>query len=81
MALERQSAKRPPAFPSCILRGHGTAIHSAQFVHHNSHLLTGDADGWVILWKVQTKRALVVWKAHNGSILGIAEWGNENIIT
>lgn len=81
MAVERQSATLPPAQPSFILRGHAAQIHSVQFVRQNTRLITGDADGWVILWKLETKRALAVWKAHNGAILGSAEWGQDKLVT
>ena len=81
MAIERQASLLPPAQPSYILRGHASQIHSAQFVRQNSRLLTGDAEGWVVYWNVETKRALAVWKAHDGPILGTAEWGRDKIIT
>ncbi|KAF2031474.1 WD40 repeat-like protein [Setomelanomma holmii] len=77
---ERQSSALPPA-PSYILRGHTGQIHSVRFVRQNSRLLTGDADGWVVYWKVETKRALAVWKAHDAAILGTEEWGHDKIIT
>jgi hypothetical protein len=52
-----------------------------RFVHHNTRLLTADADGWVAYWKVETKRALAVWKAHEGTILATAPWGRDKILT
>jgi hypothetical protein len=81
MAVERQSTTLPPAVPSCILRLHASHIHSVQFVRQNSRLLTGDADGWVVYWKVETKRPLGVWRAHDGPVVGFAEWGTDKIIT
>jgi WD40 repeat protein len=81
MAVERQTSTLPPAQPSYILRGHRSQIHSVQFVRQNSRLLTGDADGWVVYWKLETKRALAVWKAHEGAILGTGEWGRDKFIT
>ncbi|XPS99793.1 Astra associated protein 1 Asa1 [Ascochyta lentis] len=81
MAAERQSSTLSPAQPSYILRGHASQIHSVQFVRHNARLITGDADGWVIYWKLETKRALAVWKAHDSAILGTAEWGHDKILT
>ena len=81
MALERQSSVLPPAQPSYILRGHTSQIHSVRFVRNNTRLFTGDADGWVVLWRVETKRALAVWKAHDAAILGTAEWGRDKVIT
>ncbi|KAF3003693.1 ASTRA complex subunit [Curvularia kusanoi] len=81
MAAERQSSTLPPAQPSYILRGHTAQIHSVQFARENTRLITGDADGWVIFWKLETKRALAVWKAHDGAILGTAEWARDKVIT
>jgi WD40 repeat protein len=81
MALERQTSALPPAQPSYILRGHTSQIHSVQFVRQNRRLLTGDADGWVVYWKLETKRPLAVWKAHHGAILGTGEWGRDRLIT
>ena len=74
-------ATLPPPLPSCILRGHASHIHCVQFVRHNAYLLTGDAHGCVIYWSLATKRAVYVWKAHAGPILGIAQWGYDRIIT
>jgi hypothetical protein len=61
-------------------------IHPARTYRSNpccavSRLLTGDADGWVILWHTTSKRAVVVWRAHNHSILGFAAWAQDKIIT
>jgi len=81
MAFERQSSTLPPAQPSYILRGHTSQIHSVQFARNNTRLITGDADGWVIYWKLETKRALAVWKAHDGAILGTAEWARDKVLT
>jgi WD40 repeat protein len=81
MALHRQSQPLPAPHPSYILRGHASHIHCLRFVHHNSRLLTGDADGWVAYWKLETKRPLAVWKAHDGTILATASWGRDKILT
>jgi WD40 repeat protein len=81
MAVERQSATLPPPQPSAILRGHASQIHSVQFVRQNSRLLSGDAEGYVVYWQVETKRPLAVWKAHAGPILGFAQWSHDKIIT
>jgi hypothetical protein len=81
MAVERQSSALPSAQPSYILRGHNSQIHGVRFVRQNTRLLTGDAEGWVVYWKLETKRALAVWKAHDGAILATEEWGQDKIIT
>ncbi|KAH7116015.1 WD40-repeat-containing domain protein [Dendryphion nanum] len=60
MAVERQAAALPPAQPTYIFRGHTAHIHSVQILHQNTRLLTGDADGWLVLWKLESKRPLAL---------------------
>ncbi|KAF2659207.1 WD40 repeat-like protein [Lophiostoma macrostomum CBS 122681] len=81
MATERQSSSLPPAQPSYIFRGHAAHIHSVQIVRRNSRLVTGDADGWVVYWNLESKRPVAVWKAHDAAILGTAEWGSDKLVT
>ncbi|GME27423.1 wd40 repeat-like protein [Neofusicoccum parvum] len=78
---QRPHPERPPAQPAYVLRGHAAQVHAARFVRHNSRLLTGDADGWVVLWDIATKRAVAVWHAHEGAVLGFGTWGEDNIIS
>lgn len=79
-AGDTQSSSLPPAQPAYILRGHTAQIHSVHFFRQNLRLLTGDADGWVVLWDVPIKRPVVVWKPHEATVLGLGSWG-EKIIT
>lgn len=44
-------------------------------------MLTGDAEGWIVLWSLTIKRPVAVWRAHEGSILGASAWGSDKIIT
>ncbi|KAF2739015.1 WD40 repeat-like protein [Polyplosphaeria fusca] len=46
--------------PSFVLRGHATQIHSVQFVRQNTRLLTGDGDGYVVCWKLESKRPVAL---------------------
>jgi WD40 repeat protein len=71
----------PPAQPAYILRGHSTQIHSTEFMRSNSRLVTGDADGWIVVWGLAIKRPVAVWKAHEGTILGARAWGDGRLIT
>ncbi|RKF72956.1 ASTRA-associated protein 1 [Golovinomyces cichoracearum] len=71
----------PPAKPAYILRGHGSSINAIAFVRENSRLVTGDAEGWIVMWDLATKRPTAVWRAHLASILGISDWGRDKIIT
>ncbi|KAF4627966.1 hypothetical protein G7Y89_g10184 [Cudoniella acicularis] len=67
--------------PSYILRGHGAQVHSTSFIRSNTRLVTGDAEGWIVIWSLATKRPVAVWGAHEGSILGADAWGVDKIIT
>jgi len=71
----------PPAQPAYILRGHSAQIHSTSFIRSNSRLVTGDAEGWIVLWSLASKRPVAVWKAHKGAILGATAWDDQKIIT
>ncbi|KAF2645371.1 WD40 repeat-like protein [Massarina eburnea CBS 473.64] len=81
MDSEQQRSAHGPARPSYVFRGHTAQIHSAHITRRNTCLVTGDADGWVVIWKLETKRPLAVWRAHEGAILGTAEWGTGKYIT
>lgn len=65
------SSLHPPATPRYILRGHASPIHALHFFGLNSRLASADADGWIVIWDVVTKRPRVVWKAHEGSVLEV----------
>jgi hypothetical protein len=83
-ARARAHAHRCPrgaAQPSYIFRGHTAPIHSVQLLRRNACLLTGDADGWLVCWRLHTKRPLAVWKAHDAAILATAEWGPDKVVT
>ncbi|KAL8939918.1 MAG: hypothetical protein Q9211_002522 [Gyalolechia sp. 1 TL-2023] len=71
----------PPLQPSFILRGHSAQVHAVHFIHGNTRLLTGDADGWLVSWNLALKRPVAVWRAHTNAILGIGSWGDDRIIT
>lgn len=75
------AAEEGPALPAYILRGHKASVHAAAFVHGNERLLTGDADGFVVAWDLTIFRPRAVWQAHTNAILGLADWGNDRVIT
>lgn len=70
-----------PPQPKAILRGHKAQVHAATFIRSNERLLTGDADGFVIVWDLSIMRATAVWHAHDNAILGISEWAPDRVIT
>ncbi|KAJ4319550.1 Astra associated protein 1 Asa1 [Fusarium piperis] len=67
--------------PKSILRGHKSQVHAAVFIRSNERLVTGDADGFVVVWDLTIMRPRVVWRAHEKAILGIRGWGDDKIIT
>jgi hypothetical protein len=67
--------------PRSILRGHKVQVYAATFIRRNKRLVTGDADGFVIVWDLTILRPRAVWKAHEKAILGIREWGTDRLIT
>lgn len=71
----------PPAQPAYVLRGHAAQIHAVCFIRSNSRLVTGDADGWIVIWSLVTKRPVAVWRAHEGTLLGARSWGEDRLIT
>ena len=71
----------PPAQPVYVLRGHSVSVHALAFLRHNLRLLTGDADGWVSLWSLASKRAVAVWRAHHATVLALKEWDDEKIVS
>lgn len=76
-----QASLHEPAQPAYVLRGHAAQIHAVLFLRANLRILTGDAEGWVVLWSTTTKRAVAVWRAHQNSILGFGAWDEDRIIT
>ncbi|RKL35002.1 ASTRA-associated protein 1 [Fusarium proliferatum] len=67
--------------PKSILRGHKSQIHTATFIRSNERLITGDADGFVVLWDLTIMRPRAVWRAHEKALLGVGGWGDDKIIT
>jgi WD40 repeat protein len=61
----------PPATPTYILRGHATPIHALQIFNKKLRLVSGDADGWIVVWDLIFKRPVAVWKAHEGAVLEV----------
>jgi WD40 repeat protein len=71
----------PPPTPAYIFRGHNAPIHSVAFIRTNTRLVTGDAEGWIVVWNLDLRRPVAVWRAHEGSVLGVGEWGARRLVT
>ncbi|GAB7362660.1 hypothetical protein MBLNU230_g2969t1 [Neophaeotheca triangularis] len=79
----------PPAQPTYTLRGHTAQLHSLHFYSPPSLpssppsssrvlLFSGDADGWVVVWDLVTRRAVLVWRPHRGGVLGVGVWARRD---
>ncbi len=80
--MSTQNGPAPaPAQPKGILRGHRAQVHAAAFVRDSERLVTGDADGFAVAWDLTVMRPKAVWRAHANTILGIAAWGTDRVIT
>ncbi|KAJ5946843.1 hypothetical protein N7454_003682 [Penicillium verhagenii] len=71
MATPTHQAPSGPATPVYILRGHGAPIHALDFFSQNLRLVSGDANGWIVIWDLVSKRPVTVWKAHAGAVLEV----------
>lgn len=71
MAEASGQSQKSAAIPVYILRGHASPIHALYIFSQNLRLVSGDADGWVVIWDLVTKRPVTVWKAHEGAVLEV----------
>ncbi|KAJ5159876.1 uncharacterized protein N7482_006880 [Penicillium canariense] len=71
MANTSGQTQQSSATPVYILRGHAAPIHALNVFAQNLRLVSGDADGWVVIWDLVTKRPITVWKAHEGAVLEV----------
>ncbi|KAK4953756.1 Astra associated protein 1 Asa1 [Elasticomyces elasticus] len=76
-----QNTTLPPAQPVYVLRGHTAQIHTVHFLRQNLRLVSGDAEGWVVLWDVPIRRPVAVWRAHKSAVLTLNTWDVDKIIT
>ncbi|KAJ5817899.1 hypothetical protein N7447_007907 [Penicillium robsamsonii] len=68
--MDNKSAQaQSQATPIYILRGHASPIHALHIYSQNLRLVSGDANGWIVVWDLVTKRPVTAWKAHEGAIL------------
>ncbi|RAH53584.1 WD repeat protein [Aspergillus piperis CBS 112811] len=78
MSAQSSQVRQPPATPTYILRGHAAAIHALQIFHQNLRLVSGDANGWIVVWDLVSKRPRATWKAHDGAVLEVKGFNFRN---
>ncbi|CAG8275032.1 unnamed protein product [Penicillium olsonii] len=67
----RSNQAQSAATPVYILRGHNAPIHALHIYNQNLRLISGDANGWIVVWDLVTKRPVAAWKAHAGAVLEV----------
>jgi WD40 repeat protein len=40
-----------------------------------------DADGWIVVWDMTSRRPIAVWKGHDAGVLSVHNWGEDKLIT
>ena len=75
------SSSATPPTPSYIFRGHTSSIHALLFFRYNHFFASGDSEGWVVIWRLTTRRPVAAWKAHDGGVMGIKDCGGTRLIT
>ncbi|KAJ9654359.1 Astra associated protein 1 Asa1 [Neophaeococcomyces mojaviensis] len=70
-----------PPIPAYIFRGHHVAIHALHFFQNNRFFASGDSDGWIVVWRLTTRRPAAAWKAHEGGIMGIKDWDGTRLLS
>jgi WD40 repeat protein len=68
---QSQPSSLPVATPRYIFRGHKSSIHALHIFDSNALLVSADADGWIVIWSLVTKRPVAVWKAHEAAVLEV----------
>ncbi|ORY31812.1 hypothetical protein BCR39DRAFT_525501 [Naematelia encephala] len=63
-----------PPIPLHIIRSHTAALSTAIFNPDNSLLYSADQEGWISVLDLRVRRVVCHWKAHDGGVLGLAEW-------
>lgn len=71
------SESLPPS-PFFLLRGHASEVQCLEFSQESlsdsllsNAIISGDADGFIIIWSTKTFRPLAIWKAHDAALLTV----------
>ncbi|GAA5895766.1 hypothetical protein JCM8208_005082 [Rhodotorula glutinis] len=76
-----RGAALAPRGPEYILRGHSAPISVLAFSRCARYLFSADTDGFVAVWDLRTFRPRYFWRAHDAGILGLAELGDQGLLT
>ncbi|KAI8984325.1 WD40-repeat-containing domain protein [Mycotypha africana] len=71
-----RNAEAPPP-PFYICREHKSTVNYLHLFDKDQYLASCDNDGWIVIWKMQTKRPIKKWKAHQSSCLKVYSIDND----
>lgn len=55
------------------LRAHSASVRALNFSQDGLSLISGDEDGWVVIWDLCSRRPTAIWRAHTHALLAV-EW-------
>jgi len=64
-----QKTMDPPAFQRITFKGHSLAVNHVRFSPDEKSFLSCGSDRTVIVWNVQTRRPIQVFRKHQGAVL------------
>ncbi|KAI7906523.1 WD40-repeat-containing domain protein [Cokeromyces recurvatus] len=71
MSNNKVTEPLPPPPPIYIFREHKSTVNHLHLFKDDQLLASCDADGWIIIWKMRTRRPLLKWKGHEASCLKV----------
>lgn len=69
----------PPPLPFTVLRGHSSPVYDLSF--RKVSILSGSADGLLILWDTELRRSLLQLNAHSESVTSCSLVGDSTAIS
>ncbi|KAF1798817.1 WD40-repeat-containing domain protein [Mucor lusitanicus] len=66
-----KSTPEAPPPPTYIFREHKDTVNYVHLFSRDQYLASCDADGWIVIWKMKTRRVISKWKAHKDSCLKV----------
>ncbi|EIE87910.1 hypothetical protein RO3G_12621 [Rhizopus delemar RA 99-880] len=76
-----QPTPAPPPPPTYILREHKSTVNYVCLFDSDNYLASCDEEGWVVIWKLKTRRVVIKWKAHEDNCLTVKVINRDTLIS
>lgn len=63
------------------LRAHSASVRALNFAGGGASLISGDEDGWVVIWNLHIRRPTAIWRAHSHALLAVQSRGPHEALT